>query len=152
MKRYLGGLVLCFMSMVFYSSPILAESEFETMEERVVSSLDEYKIVTEDKISRVSNECSVEFIVVNVKIFESRRNALSHCDDIHRFSGLREVCSVREFGDYYHEASFRFRGQGRSDSFNNIFDNIYRFLDKSRLLRKDFDIRFDNIRNSGRCY
>ena len=150
---YFRVLVLSLLSFFVYSSPCLAGEDYQTMEERVPVDLSEYRIVTGDAMDQVSDgTCRVDFRVEHRKVFDSRRGASSHCDDIHRFSGMRNVCYVRGFGDRFYESSFRFRGQGRSDSFGNTFGNIYRFLGNSKFLRQGFDIRFHNVRNSGRCY
>lgn len=147
--KYLVIFILAF----FYYSTCLAGEGYQTMEERIPADLSKFKIVTGDAMSEVSaHNCWVDFRVENRRVFDSRRGALSYCDDIYHFSGLRDFCSVRWFGDYYYESSFRFRGQGRSDSFQEIFGNIYRFLGNSRFLRQGFDIRLHNITNNGMCY
>ncbi len=153
MKCFWGVLVVWSLLLTLMSaSPCLA-SEHRTMEERVSPNLSEFGIVTGDAMMDVSEvNCSIDFRIRNRRVFETRRSAWDYCEDIHRFSGLRNVCFIRNFGDYFYESDFRFRGQGRSDNFRNVFDAIYRFLNQSRFFRSNFDIRFENVRNSGNCY
>jgi len=152
--KFIGRFLVLSLLAFLYSSPCLAGEEYQTMEERVPVDLTEHSILTGDAMTQVSSSesCSIDFRVENRRVFDTRRGASSYCDDIHRFSGLNNFCSVRVFGDNHYESSFRFRGQSRSDNFEKIFGNIYRFLGRSRLIRNDFDVLFHNIRNSGRCY
>lgn len=112
-----------------------------TMESRIFVDLKKYDISTDLKVTK---KCSINFHIESQKKFKHKPNAISWCDDIHRFSGLPNTCVVRKFDKIY-EGDFQFHGQSHGENFKIIIHNITTFLEDIGVITKISHIRFDKI-------
>jgi hypothetical protein len=100
-----------------------------------------------------NHSCHINFRIHQRRNFQNSFNANRWCDDIHRRGFNRNFCFVRGWSDNFFEASFRYHGQGRGNSFGDIFNNIYNFGGERGFFDNDFQFDFYEFGGGGQtCF